>query len=240
MTERLQKVLARRGLGSRRHCEDLIHAGRVTVNGMVAMLGDKVDPHAVDIRIDGELLYPPEPHRYIKLHKPPGYLCSTQSQGGHPTIFNLVPIPERIHPVGRLDLDSEGLILLTNNGELTQRLTHPSYQHEKEYRVLFEESPSHTQLSHWQGGVLLPDGYLTKRSHISVQSQEQGQTWCNVILREGRKRQIRTMASVLGLTVLRLIRIRIATLALGSLAPGNWQDCSIDERDALLALLEVN
>jgi 23S rRNA pseudouridine2605 synthase len=207
----------------------------VKVNGSLASLGDKVDVDTVEITVDDVIIQLPEQYRYIKFHKPPGYLSSTRSQGGHPTIFNLVTTTERVYPVGRLDLHSEGLMLLTDDGDLTQRLTHPRYQHEKEYLVLFQDAPSEKHISKWQTGIQLQDGYLTQPSHISIDRQEEGNTWYRIILREGRKRQIRSMASVLGLTVLQLIRVRIASLELGGLASGDWQDCTSEEVDALMA-----
>jgi 23S rRNA pseudouridine2605 synthase len=134
MSERLQKVLARGGLGSRRHCEEIIRAGRVKVNGKTASIGENVDIKTDAITVDSIPVQIPVIHRYIKLHKPIGYLSSSRSQGGRPTIYELVATTERVYPVGRLDLQSEGLILLTDDGDLTQRLSHPRYKHEKEYR----------------------------------------------------------------------------------------------------------
>ncbi len=229
MNERLQKVLARAGLGSRRYCEDLIRSGRVRVNGAVALLGSKVNVGEDQITVDGDLLAMPAENRYIKFHKPVGYLCSTKSQGGRPTIFALINVPERVYPVGRLDMPSEGLLLLTDDGQLTNRLTHPRYQHEKEYRLLFQETPTENQMRRWRSGMTLPDGHKTKPSAFALEQVEDGGAWCRIVMREGRKRQIRSMAAVLGLTVLRLIRIRIASLELGDLPVGAWQDCSEEE-----------
>ena len=234
MSERLQKVLAKAGFGSRRACEDLIRAGRVKVDGVPAALGDRVQSHLVQVLVDGVAITLPDQPVYLKFYKPPGYLSSTRSQGGHPTIYNLISIPRRVFPAGRLDLHSEGLMLLTDDGNLTQRLTHPSYQHEKEYRVLFQEAPTPAQISSWQKGLQLPDGVLTQPAQFFVDEEEAGNTWCRIILREGRKRQIRNMASVLGLTVLRLIRIRIALLELGPLAPGQTEECTAGEVAGLL------
>jgi 23S rRNA pseudouridine2605 synthase len=233
MKERLQKVLARAGLGSRRHCETLIRSGRVEVNGIGVTLGQKVDVEVDQIRIDGMILEKPASHRYIKFHKPSGYLTSTRSQGGQPTIYSLISVPERVFPVGRLDMPSEGLMLLTDDGDLANRLSHPRYQHEKEYRVLFKEIPDQSQVRLWETGVQLPDGYLTQPSPIQFEQLEEDHAWYRVILREGRKRQIRTMASVLGLTVLRLIRVRISSLELGDLECGSWRDCTDGEIQAL-------
>jgi 23S rRNA pseudouridine2605 synthase len=238
MSERLQKVLARAGIGSRRHCEDLIRAGRVRVNGRVAVLGERVELDQENITIDDKPIDFPTQFCYIKLNKPSGYLSSTRSQGGQPTIYELVPISRRVYPVGRLDLHSEGLILLTDDGNLTQRLTHPRYQHEKEYRVLFEQPPNAEQISLWHEGIRLPDGSITQPSRLCIEGLKQEGCWCRVILREGRKRQIRSMAAVLGLSVLRLIRVRIATLELGSLATGQWEECSAQEVQALQAVVK--
>lgn len=238
MSERVQKVLARAGFGSRRACEDLIRAGRVKVDGIPASLGDRVDINVVEIMLDGVAITLPEQPVYLKFYKPAGYLSSTRSQGGYPTIFELFSTPRRVYPAGRLDLHSEGLMLLTDDGSLTQRLTHPSYQHDKEYRALFQKAPDHAQISTWEKGVQLFDGYLTQPAQFFIDSEEEGNTWCRIILREGRKRQIRNMASVLGLTLLRLIRIRIASLELGSLEPGQTQACSPDEIAGLLTAQE--
>jgi 23S rRNA pseudouridine2605 synthase len=240
MSERLQKVLARGGLGSRRHCEEIIRAGQVKVNGKTASIGENVDIKTDAITVDSIPVQIPVIHRYIKLHKPTGYLSSSRSQGGRPTIYELVATTERVYPVGRLDLQSEGLILLTDDGDLTQRLSHPRYKHEKEYLVLFQTAPTDEQIAHWHSGVQLHDGYQTQPSHMVIDHHEHGMTWCRVILSEGRKRQIRNMASVLGLSVLRLIRIRIASLELGSLSPGKWQDCTAQEIEALMVATERN
>ncbi|MGD8552825.1 MAG: S4 domain-containing protein, partial [Anaerolineales bacterium] len=141
MSERLQKVLAHAGVASRRKSEELIRQGRVTVDGGRAEIGMKVEPDEVEIRVDGKKISAPERKVYILLNKPTGVLSSTRSQGGLPTVLDLVSIDERVYPVGRLDLDSEGLILLTNDGDLANRLTHPRYEHEKEYRVQLDRRP---------------------------------------------------------------------------------------------------
>jgi 23S rRNA pseudouridine2605 synthase len=234
MSERLQKVLAKAGLGSRRHCEDLIRVGRVTVNGSPAALGDRVDLNQAEVAVDGKLIQLPERLLYIKFHKPIGYLSSSRSQGGHPTIFDLVPTSQRVYPVGRLDLQSEGLMLLTDDGALTQLLTHPRYRHEKEYRVLFKGTPDLEHITNWQKGIQLPDGYLTQPAQFFIEREDEQTSWCRIILGEGRKRQIRDMAAVLGLDILRLIRIRIASLELGDLETGQYQECSADELASLI------
>ncbi len=206
------------------------------MNDLTATIGQRVDPGQDKITVDDQPLRPISNQRYIKLHKPAGYLCSTRSQGGSPTIFDLVSVPERLFPAGRLDKTSEGLVLLTNDGEMTHRLTHPSFEHEKEYRVLFSALPSTSQIEQWQGGLLLPDGYQTQPSSLFPEEGGRESTWFRVILREGRKRQIRAMATVLGLSVLRLVRLRIGSLELGSLDAGQWEECTPSEVQALLTI----
>ncbi|MGH2619290.1 MAG: pseudouridine synthase, partial [Anaerolineales bacterium] len=153
--------MAQSGHGSRRACEQIIREGRVTVNGERAILGQRGDPVADVILVDGTRLNPAEPLTYIVLHKPAGVLCSARSQGGWPIVTDLVEAPVRLYPVGRLDLDSEGLVLLTNDGELANHLTHPSWGHEKEYRVLLDLVPSENQLRQWSEGLTLPDSRRT-------------------------------------------------------------------------------
>lgn len=235
MAERLQKVLARSGIGSRRSCETLIRAGRVTVNGRVAKLGSSVDPAVDDIRVDGNSLKPAERHIYIAFYKPVGVLSSLRSQGGKPTIRDLVKLPYRFYPVGRLDVESEGLILLTNDGDLTNRLTHPRYGHEKEYRVLLNKRPNEAQLKEWRSGVVLPDGVKSLPARCWLEDRRGVEVWLRVILRQGRKRQIRETARALGLHVLRLMRVRIGGLVLNDLQPGKWRMLTKTEVQQLTA-----
>lgn len=230
MTVRLQKVLAAAGYGSRRACETLIAEGRVTVDGQTASLGMSVDPAAVDLRVDGARVHGAQPPVYFALNKPIGVLTAARSQAGRTTVLDLVPVPERVFPVGRLDVDSEGLILLTNDGPLAQILTHPRHEHEKEYRVLLDAAPSADQLRKWRQGLRLPDGARTLPARVDVQG---GQGWVRVVLKQGRKRQIRDTARCLGLRVRRLVRVRIASLQLGDLRPGEWRALTPEEIRAL-------
>lgn len=223
MTERLQKVMAGAGLGSRRACEELIRQGRVTVNGKVAALGCKVDPDADEVRVDGEQLRSAEKRVYVALYKPVGVLSSLRSQGGRPTVRDLLDMPQRVYPVGRLDLESEGLILLTNDGDLAHRLSHPSFGAEKEYRVLPSRRPDETKLEAWRRGVVIADGTRTRPAQVWREAGGRDSAWIRVILREGRKRQIREVAKALGFGVRRLIRVRLGGLELGSMAPGEWR-----------------
>ncbi|MBN1179464.1 MAG: rRNA pseudouridine synthase [Anaerolineae bacterium] len=224
MEERLQKIMARAGLGSRRACEDLIRAGRVAVNGVVAQLGHKADINVDRVTVDGREIAAGGRKVYVALYKPRGVLSDAGDGSGQvSTVLDLVPLPGHVFPVGRLDLRSEGLILLTNDGDLAYRLTHPSFGHEKEYKVLVEGAPSEDVLERWRRGVFL-DGRRTAPAEVSFAGRQDDSTWLRVVLHEGRKRQIRRVAAMLGCPAHRLIRVRIATLRLGNLAPGQWRN----------------
>jgi 23S rRNA pseudouridine2605 synthase len=224
MEERLQKILARAGLGSRRACEKLIEEGHIRINGKKATLGEKVDPTKVEITCDGRVVEVKEEEKvYIALYKPKGVLSDVGSKDPRPNVRSLVPNSENLFCVGRLDLNSEGLILLTNDGELTNRLTHPRYGHEKEYRVLVNHRPDEEQLNIWRRGVVLPDGYKTKPADVKVEFHGPKGTWLRIILKEGKKRQIRETGLILGLPVKRLIRVRIGEVELGTLKAKEWR-----------------
>jgi 23S rRNA pseudouridine2605 synthase len=223
MSERLQKVLAQTGLGSRRSCENYIRAGRVTVNGCVATLGMKADPALDEIRVDGKLIEMPEELVYIALYKPTGVLSSNRSQGKKPTVFELVDISQRTFIIGRLDLDSEGLMILTNDGVLAHRLMHPRYEHEKEYRVLLNRMPDNNQLSNLSKGVMLSEGVKSLPARIWREDSSADKAWLRIVLRQGRKRQIREMMRTQKLQVRRLIRVRIGPIKLGNLQSGTWR-----------------
>lgn len=223
MEERLQKILARAGFGSRRACEELIRLGRVAVNGQVAQLGQKADPDRDCITMDGVPVQVKHRHTYIALHKPRGVLSDEGDGSGRLlTVHDLVAVPGHLFPVGRLDLRSEGLILLTDDGDLTYRLTHPRFGHEKEYHALVEGEPDEATLKKWRRGVFL-EGRRTAPARVTVIEQDKGSTWLRVVLREGRKRQIRRVAAMLGHPVHRLIRVRIGPLRLGGLQPRQWR-----------------
>ena len=215
--------MARAGIGSRRACEELIRQGRVQVNGqIVTKLGTRVDPLRDEIVVDGQSLASVTPLIYLLLHKPPGYLSTTDDPHGRPTVMDLLSISQRIYPVGRLDMDSEGLLLLTNDGPLTQRLTHPRYRHEREYKVLVTGQPRRQALQALRQGVELEDGKTSPARVRLTQSESapRGTTWLRIILREGRKRQVRRMCAAVGHPVQRLIRLRMGPLYLGDLKPG--------------------
>jgi 23S rRNA pseudouridine2605 synthase len=221
--ERLQKIMAQAGLGSRRACEELIATGRVTVNGQVAELGSKADPERDRILFDGQPLKSAEEFVYIAIYKPRGVLSTVSAPDPRPTVRDLVDAPGHIYPVGRLDVDSEGLVLLTNDGDLTNRLTHPRYGHEKEYRVLVARRPDDQQLAIWRRGVVLEDGYHTAPVELHTEQPSGKGMWLRLVMKEGRKRQIRETGTILGLPVVKIIRVRIGSLLLGSLKPRQWR-----------------
>ena len=224
MEERLQKILSRAGYGSRRSCEELITAKRVKVNDKLVILGSKADIEEDLITVDGQALPKiEEPKLYIAINKPRGVLSDTDPQEQRKTVRDLVPIPGHLFAVGRLDLDSEGLILLTNDGELANHLTHPRYEHEKEYDVQVVAKPDEEQLAIWRRGVVLEDGHRTAPAKVKIESSNANGAWLRIIMHEGRKRQIREVGKRIGLPVQRIIRVRIATLLLGDLKPGEWR-----------------
>ena len=223
MEERLQKIIARAGFGSRRACEEFITRGRVRVNGRLAQLGEKADPAVDEITLDGESIASPERLIYVALHKPRGVVSSLAPQGDRQTVRDLVPLKERLYPVGRLDVDSEGLVLLTNDGELTDRLTHPRYESEKEYRALVKGNPDGERLDAWRRGVVV-EGKRTAPAKVRREQRVEAGTWLRVVMHEGRKHEIRNIGAALGLPVLRLIRVRLGALELGDLRPGAWRE----------------
>jgi 23S rRNA pseudouridine2605 synthase len=237
MEERLQKILARAGFGSRRANEELIEAGRVKVNGVTARLGMKADITSDTITVDSRQIPNTVPEKiYIALHKPRNVLSDVDPNDDRTTVRDLVPVPGHLFAVGRLDFDSEGLILLTNDGDLANRLTHPRYGHEKEYRVLTPVRPDEEQLTIWRRGVVLEDGFRTAPAHVAIESTAARGIWLRVILREGRKRQIREVGARIGLPVHRIVRVRIGSLTLGSLKPKEWRNLTMEEVKKLRAL----
>jgi 23S rRNA pseudouridine2605 synthase len=231
--ERLQKILARAGYGSRRSCEGLISGGRVRVYGQVAGLGDKADPAVDQITLDGRPLKNPEELVYVALYKPRGVISTVTDPDLRMAVRDLVPVEGSLYPVGRLDFDSEGLVLMTNDGDLANKLTHPRYEHEKEYHVLVAVHPDGDQLAKWRRGIVLEDGFRTSAADVYVTSKQGKGAWLNVTLREGYKRQIREMGKVTGLPVVRIVRVRIGELHLGNLKPKEWRYLTPQEVAAL-------
>ena len=221
--QRLQKLIAAAGLCSRRRAEEWIQAGRITVDGQVARVGDQADPHQQTIRVDGRALPSRGAARVLLLNKPVGVICSCDDPQGRRTVLDLLPPEHRagLHPVGRLDADSRGALLLTDLGELTLKLTHPRYSHTKTYRVWVEGVPSEAVLDRWRRGLLL-DGRRTRPAQVRLLRSRGGRSLLEIELREGRNRQIRRVAEALGHPVLDLQRTAISGLSLGDLAEGCW------------------
>lgn len=228
--ERLQKVLARTGLGSRRVCEDLIAEGRVTVNGEVAVLGRRVDPAVDLVEVDGA----PVPVRpdavYYLLNKPSGVVTTAADPQGRPTVVELVPPEPRVFPVGRLDAATEGLLVLTNDGDLAHRLTHPAYGVEKEYLAHVRGRPSDGVVRRLRQGVELEDGTTAPARVARV-----GDDVLRIVIHEGRNRQVRRMCEEVGHPVLRLARVRVGPITDRRLKPGSWRPLAPEEVRALAA-----
>jgi pseudouridine synthase len=225
MCLRLQKILAHAGVASRRECEKLIEEGRVKVNGRVAQLGDKADPNKDRLEVNGRVINArPVEFVYIALNKPKGVLSSLDDEleEGRKTVRDLIPLPGHLYPVGRLDKQSEGLMLMTNDGDLAHKLTHPRYGHEKSYRVTVEGRIPQDILDRWRKGIYLDDR-KTAPVQINVLRQEMSFTLLEIVMREGRKRQIRRIANMLGYPVRHLVRIKIGPIDLGNLKPGAWR-----------------
>jgi 23S rRNA pseudouridine2605 synthase len=226
--ERLQKVLARAGLGSRRHCEQLIADGAVTVNGRVARLGDRLDVAVDRVEVDGTAIAVAPGLVYYLLNKPAGVVSTAKDTHGRSTVVDLVPPEPRVFPVGRLDQDTEGLLLLTNDGALAQLLTHPSHRVEKEYLAQVRGRPSRGALRQLREGVALDDG-RTAPAKVSLAAPD----LLRITIHEGRNRQVRRMCDAIGHPVVRLVRSRIGPLADRSLPPGAWRPLEPAEVRAL-------
>ncbi|HEY7626371.1 MAG TPA: pseudouridine synthase [Ilumatobacteraceae bacterium] len=228
--ERLQKVLAVRGWGSRRACEELIASGRVTVNGEVAVLGRRVDSEHDRVEVDGVPLGLKPGLVYYLLNKPAGVVTTAIDTHGRPTVVELVPSEPRVYPVGRLDIDTEGLLLLTNDGDLAQRLTHPSHGVEKEYLVEVDGGAvPQGALRRLREGVELEDG-MTAPAKASQPSPGV----LRLTIHEGRNRQVRRMCEAIGRRVERLVRVRVGPLRDRTLRPGQWRELTAGEVKALV------
>jgi 23S rRNA pseudouridine2605 synthase len=221
---RLQRILAERGIGSRRACEELISDGRVTVNGEVAILGRRIEPETDVVEVNGEAIGIRPDLVYYLLNKPIGVITTSDDPQGRETVLELVPPEPRVFPVGRLDLDTEGLLLITNDGALTHRLTHPSFGVEKEYLVEVQGALTDAELRRLRTGVELDDG-ITAPAKVG-QPQP---SLLRITIHEGRNRQVRRMCDAVGHPVIRLVRTRIGPLRDPALKPGTWRPLTIDE-----------
>lgn len=232
MQERIQKIMAKAGLGSRRACEKLIERGRVTVNGQVAKLGDQADPFNDKIVVDGSPLPKPEKPVYIMVHKPRNVISDDDDRGRKTVRDMISEVPGHLYPVGRLDAMSVGLVLMTNDGDMAHHLTHPRYQHEKTYRVKVEGNITNETLDKWRKGVYLDEG-RTLPAKIKATERGSGFTWLEIVMREGKKRQIRRVAAKLGHAVQHLSREKLGPLKLGNLGLGKWRYLSDFEIEKL-------
>ncbi len=236
-TDRLQKVMAHAGIASRRASEDLISAGRVTVNGEVATLGRKVDAASDDIRVDGERINVDTDLVHVMLNKPQGIITTVDDPKGRPTVVDLVTLNQRVYPVGRLDADSEGLLLLTNDGDLTHRLLHPSHEVEKIYVALVGGIVKARTVDALLAGVELEDGLARPRA-VEVLESKHDQTLVQLTLTEGRKHEVRRLMEAVGHPVKRLARVAFGGVELGDLRQGNWRFLTHQEIARLHAATE--
>jgi 23S rRNA pseudouridine2605 synthase len=228
MQQRLQKIIASAGLASRRHAEELITSGRVTVNGKVVdALGAKADPETDHIKVNGRLinsLLGPREKLYVLLNKPKGYLSSLSDPKGRPLVTNLVPSSlGRLHPVGRLDFNTEGLLLLTNDGDFTNYVTSARNKISKVYRVKVKGIPSENAIKRLRSGIRLDDGNRTAPAQIAPLQKTQTNAWFEVTLHEGRNQQIRRMFDAIGHSVLKLSRVQIGPIEESKLPTGQWR-----------------
>ncbi|SNX55406.1 pseudouridine synthase [Thermoanaerobacterium sp. RBIITD] len=231
--ERLQKYLAECGIASRRKCEQLILAGLVKVNGLIIKnLGFKVNPDKDIVEYNNKIVKKIEKNIYIMLNKPIGYVTTVRDQFKRPSVIDLINIKERIYPVGRLDYSTSGLLLLTNDGELTYRLTHPKHEVSKTYIAKIKDIPDANKLKRFRSGLII-DNRLTSKAEIDILKVEDNNAIVKIIIHEGRNRQIRKMCDAIGHPVITLKRIKIGDLKLGKLGIGNWRYLKTEEIEYL-------
>ena len=234
MSERLQKILSAAGVASRRAAEKMIESGRVTVNGITANLGDKADPVNDEIAVDGKIITKKDEHVYLMLNKPRGYITTVKDEKDRRTVLDLIDIDQRVYPIGRLDCNSEGLLLLTNDGELTNKLTHPSHTVGKQYIVKVRGNID-SALTRLRLPFVI-DGRETAPAQVAVLREDAQGGLLSFVIYEGRNRQIRRMCEESELEVVRLKRVAIGGLELGRLPGGRWRYLTEDEVDYLKGL----
>ena len=226
---RLQKYLAECGIASRRKCEEYILQGRVKVNGKVVKeLGTKIDPDVDIIEFDGKIVRREEKKVYIMLYKPAGYITSVKDPFGRPTVLDLVKVKERIYPVGRLDFDTSGLLLLTNDGELANILMHPKHEIVKTYVAKIKGIPTKEEMERFGNGLII-DGRKTAKAKIRILNVKNGTSVVEIQIHEGRNRQVKKMCKAIGHPVIALKRTKIGELELKGLKPGEWRYLTEDE-----------
>jgi pseudouridine synthase len=239
--ERLVRFLAHAGIASRRHAEELIARGRVQVNGVtVTTQGTRIDSTHDIVSVDGKPVGATSRHVYVLLHKPAGYVSTASDPQGRPTVLDLLPTELRrlrVYPVGRLDIDTSGLLLLTNDGEFALRLSHPRYSMEKHYQALVEGCPTESTLETLRKGVVITEddghSHTTSPAQVRLLRRVGANSWLALTIHEGRKRQIRRMLAAVGLRVLQLTRAGIGPLALGDVPAGKWRYLTDEEVSAL-------
>lgn len=226
---RLQKFLAESGVASRRKSEELIQQGKVKVNGITAVIGDKINPKRDTVTVSGKKIIKQKSHTYILLHKPRGFITTMSDEMDRKCVAELIKdVPGRVYPVGRLDRDSEGMLLFTNDGEFANAMTHPTRHVPKTYRVTVRPSITEDQITQLSTGVEI-DGRMTAPAEVRVVTKEEGRVVLEIILREGRNRQIRKMCEAVGLEVARLKRTAIGSIKLGMLKQGAYRELAEDE-----------
>ena len=228
MQERIQKILSARGVASRRQAEEMISAGRVSCNGRICCLGDRADPEVDEIMLDGKVIPSTQEHVYIMLNKPRGYVTTLSDEKGRKNVAQLVQdCGVRVYPIGRLDMDSDGLLLMTNDGDLANTLMHPRNEINKTYRVTVKGYSNAAFIRLKQPIVL--DGYKIREPEIAVVDAKGEKAVLNVTIHEGRNRQVRRMCDTAGMSVSRLTRVCEGTLELGNLPTGHWRFLTVDE-----------
>lgn len=234
MSERVQKIISASGLMSRRAAEEAMAQGRVTVNGRVASVGEKAEAETDEIRVDGTPLPKSGKKRYLMLHKPRGYVTTLKDEQGRRDVTELLrDISERVYPVGRLDMDSEGLLLLTNDGDFANRLMHPSHEVEKCYRTWVQGDDVGMRAELLREPMEI-DGYVIAPAEVAFYELIPGGAVLDITIHEGRNRQVRKMCELSGLKVTRLVRIREGSLTLGTLPRGKWRDLTEEEVQSLM------
>ncbi|MEQ8196588.1 MAG: pseudouridine synthase [Clostridiaceae bacterium] len=236
MEERLQKYMARCGVASRRKCEELILKGQVRVNGeVVTELGTKINTENDQVKFNGKVITIEENKRYIMVNKPVGIICSVKDEKGRKTVIDMVDVPERIYPIGRLDYDSSGLLLLTNDGEIYNKIIHPRKEIYKTYIVKVKGVFSPAELENFRNGVDI-GGYITAKAGIRVVGNDKTSTKVEIKIHEGKNRQIRRMCSALNHEVISLKRVSVGEINVGDLEQGNWRELNQDEIKYLKSL----
>ncbi|WP_139904603.1 pseudouridine synthase [Clostridium thermarum] len=229
MEERLQKYMAHCGIASRRKCEELILAGKVTVNGVVITeLGTRIDPTGDKIYVDGVLIQPEERMRYIALNKPVGYVTTVKDEKNRPTVLDLIKVEERIYPIGRLDYNTSGLLLLTNDGDVYNRVIHPRKAINKVYVALVRGLITEDKIQRFKTGIDIGD-YITAPASLEILSVSKNSTTVKIVIHEGKNRQIRRMCEKIGNPVLELKRVKVGNISLGNLPLGKWRELTAEE-----------